>query len=54
MRSSTGPHTYEQEQLIRDIKAGGNLSCSDHEIVEFSIPRGGEKSKNQNHNLGLQ
>lgn len=44
-RSSAGPYTYKQEELIRNVKAGGNLSCSDHEIVEFSIPRRGKKQK---------
>jgi len=29
-----------KEGLVEDVKAGGRLGCSDHEIVEFRILRG--------------
>jgi len=30
----------KREGLVEDLKAGGNLGCSDHEMVEFRIVRG--------------
>lgn len=36
-----------KEGLMRDLKAGGRLYCSDHEAVEFRILRGGNKSKSR-------
>lgn len=42
-------------ELVRDVKAGGSLGCSNHEIVDFRIMRGGEKSKKkQDHSPGIQ
>jgi len=32
------------EGLVEDVKAGGNLSCSDHEMVEFRILCGGSRA----------
>jgi len=32
-----------KEGLVEDVKAGGRLGCSDHEMVEFSFLRGGSK-----------
>jgi len=28
------------EELIGEVKPGGNLGCTDHSLVEFSILRG--------------
>ena len=33
-----------KEGLVEDVKAGGRLSCSDHEMVEFRILRGGSRA----------
>jgi len=30
--------------LVEDVKAGGSLGCSDHEMVEFRILRGGSRA----------
>jgi len=35
--------TNEQE-LVDHVKAGGSLGCSDHEMVEFRILRGGSRA----------
>lgn len=43
-----------KEELTDNEKVGKSLSCSEHEMVVFGILRGGEKSKNQDHNHGLQ
>ena len=32
-----------KEGLVEDVKVGGRLGCSDHEMVEFSFLRGGSK-----------
>jgi len=32
-----------KEGLVEDVKTGGRLGCSDHEIVEFRILRGGSR-----------
>jgi len=32
------------EGLVEDVKVGGRLGCSDHEIVEFRILRGGSRA----------
>jgi len=32
-----------KEGLVEDVKAAGSLSCSDHEMVEFRIVRGGSR-----------
>lgn len=36
-----------KEELIRDIKAGGNLNCSDCTMMEFSIFRGRKKARSR-------
>jgi len=36
-----------RDGLVEDVKAGGSLSCSDHEIVVFRILRGGRRAKNK-------
>ena len=33
-----------KEGLVRDVKTGGSLGCSDHEMVEFGILCGRSKS----------
>lgn len=30
---------------VRDMKVGGDLGCSDHEMPEFRILRGGSRTK---------
>jgi len=30
-----------KERLVEDVKVGGSLGCSDHEMVEFRILHGG-------------
>ena len=37
-------HTHIQ---VEDVKAGGRLGCSDHEMVEFRILRGGSRAINR-------
>jgi len=32
-----------KEGLVEDVKVGGRLGCSDHEMVEFRILRGGSR-----------
>lgn len=34
-----------KEELVGDVKFGGNLGCSDPEVVEIKIPREGNKTK---------
>jgi len=33
-----------KERLVDDVKVGGRLGCSDHEIVKFRILRGGSSA----------
>jgi len=33
-----------KEELVEDVKVGGRLSCSDHEMVEFRILLGGSRA----------
>jgi len=33
-----------KEGLVEDVKVGGSLGCSDHEMVEFRILRGGSRA----------
>ena len=33
------------EELVRDVKVGGNAGCSDREMPEFRILRGGTRAK---------
>ena len=35
--------TYK-EGLVQDVKVGGRLGCSDHEMVNFKILRGGSRA----------
>lgn len=49
------------EGLVGDVKVGGSLSCSGHELVEFQIPCGRSKATSritiyweESHRLGLQ
>jgi len=37
------PVLTNKEGLVEDMKAGGSLSCSDHEMVNFRILRGGSR-----------
>lgn len=37
-----------KEELVMDVKIKGSLGCSDQEIVEFGILRGGNRAKNRN------
>ena len=34
-----------KEGLVGDVKVKGSLGCSDHEMVEFRILRGGSRAK---------
>jgi len=34
----------KKEGLVEDVKVGGSLGCSDHEMVEFRIMRGGSRA----------
>lgn len=43
-----------KEQLVTDMKAVGSLGCSDQDIVDFRILRGGNKTNKQNCYPGLQ
>ena len=33
-----------KEGLVEDLKAGGSLGCSDHEMVKFRILHGGSRT----------
>ena len=35
------------EELFVDVKVKGSLDCSDHEVMEFSILRGGNKANSR-------
>jgi len=37
------PVLTKKEGLVEDVKVGGSLSCSDHEMVEFRILHGGSR-----------
>jgi len=43
-----------KEGLAGDVKAGGRLGCSDHEMVEFRILRGGRRAISWNKTLDLR
>ena len=34
----------DRDALVEDVKVGGSLGCSDHEMVEFRILRGGSRA----------
>ena len=36
-----------REGLVREIKVGGSLGCSDHRMVEFKILSGRSKAKSR-------
>jgi len=43
-----------KEGLVEDVKVGGRLGCSDHELVEFRILRGGSRAISRIKTLGLR
>lgn len=43
-----------QEGLVEDVKVGGTLGCSDHEIVELRILCGGSKAVSKIRTLNFQ
>jgi len=43
-----------KEQLVEDVKAGGRLGCSDHEMVEFRILCGGSRAISKIKTLDLR
>ena len=44
----------KKEGLVEDVKAGGSLGCSDHEMVEFRILRGGSRAISRIKTLDLR
>lgn len=36
--------TTNRGGLVGDVKVGGSLSCSDHEVVEFSVGQRGSRT----------
>lgn len=40
--------------MVKDVKVGFNHGCSDHEIMEFRIPREVEKAKSRITTLGFR
>jgi len=42
-----------KKELVEDVKVRGRLGCSDHEIVEFRILRGGSRVKSRIKTLDL-
>jgi len=43
-----------KEGLVDDVKVGGRLGCSDHEMVEFRILRGGSRALSMIKSLDLR
>ena len=43
-----------KEGLIGNVKAGGSLGCSDHNIVEFRTLHGRNKAIRRNYSPGLR
>jgi len=43
-----------KEGLVENVKVGGRLSCSDHEMVEFRIQRGGSRAISRIKTLDLR
>ncbi|KAJ7400195.1 hypothetical protein BTVI_107529 [Pitangus sulphuratus] len=43
-----------QEGLVEDVKVGGSLDCSDHEMVELRILHGGSKAVSRTRALNFQ
>ena len=44
----------DKEELVGVFKTGGSLGCSDHEMVEFRILRGGRRAKSRITTLGFR
>ena len=36
-----------KDRLVEDVKVGGSLGCSDHEMLEFSIMCGGSRARSR-------
>ena len=53
-RRSAGPCTNEQRGTGEDVKGGGRLGCSDHEMVEFRILHGGSRAISRIKTLDLR
>jgi len=43
-----------KERLVEDVKVGGRLDCSDHEMVEFRILHGGSRTISRIKSMSLQ
>jgi len=43
-----------KEGLVEDVKVGGRLRCSDHEMVGFRILRGGIRARSRTKTLGFR
>ena len=43
-----------KEGLVEDVKVGGRLGCSEHEMVEFRMLRGGSRAINMIKTLDLR
>ena len=43
-----------KEGLVEDVKAGGRLGCSDHEILEFKTLHGGSRAISRIKTLDLR
>lgn len=46
--------TSIKEELGAYVKSGGNLGCSNPELMEFGILRGGEKAKSKTINVDFR
>lgn len=42
-----GPHTYKQGRVCWDVKVEDSLGCSDHEVVDFRILKGGSRANSK-------
>ena len=51
---ASGPRSFHQGWLVRDVKVGGMLGCSNHEIVEFKIQSGRSRAKSRIASLAFQ
>lgn len=43
-----------KDELVGNLKAGGSLGCSDHEMEKFRILQGGNKAKSRITTLGFR
>lgn len=41
-------------ELVVDVKVGGRLGCTDHEMMQFRILSGRSRAKKQDHNPELE